>query len=164
MAIVGAFRIDPSADRGRDAARHHLQLSAEIVAGGSEAKVLIHNLSATGLLIETSLDLDVGDEFEVELPRSASALAQIVWRGDSYFGCQFAEPLPEAVVSAARLRSPPADRRQDAGSMFEAGEHAPAAAASTGLSPLRKAIVIGSLAIACWIPVVAAILYFSARR
>jgi hypothetical protein len=157
--MVGAFKIDPVAAPGRETLRHHLRLSADIVAGASEARVLIHNLSATGLLIEVPLDLEVGDEFEVELPRSMTAQAQIVWRNNDYFGCEFKTPLSAASVSAARLRSLPQGSSQVAAPL---PGHAASPAAPAILSPSGKALVIGALAAACWIPVVLAILYLAA--
>lgn len=155
MVMVGAFKIDPAGDAGRTTMRHHLRLSADIVAGGSDARVLIHNLSATGLLIEVPLDLEVGDEFEVDLPRSMTARAQIVWRTDDYFGCEFAKPLSAAAVSAALLRSLPQGRGQDDDPLADR-------AALTVWSPRIKALAIGTLAAACWVPIVLAILYLAA--
>jgi transcriptional regulator with XRE-family HTH domain len=74
---------------------------------GEVTDVLVRNLSATGLLIETAAALQVGDEFEVDLPETPRAMAKVVWAGDSLFGCAFDRPLPDSAISAARLRSEP---------------------------------------------------------
>jgi transcriptional regulator with XRE-family HTH domain len=74
---------------------------------GEVTDVLVRNLSATGLLIETAAELQVGDELEVDLPETPRALAKVVWAGDGLFGCAFDSPLPHSAISAAQLRSEP---------------------------------------------------------
>ena len=50
----------------RSVVRHKLQL--DITLAGTGDKVVIHNLSPTGILIETAAQLATSDEFEVDLP------------------------------------------------------------------------------------------------
>jgi len=121
--------------------------------------VLIHNLSTTGLLFETALVLNFGDRIEVELPEAGPTPAEIVWCSDSYFGCEFASPITAAAVSASRLRSPSPQVAVE----FRTAptEPVPLAAAAPGdLTPLQKTVVIVSAAVACWVPIVAAVVYF----
>jgi hypothetical protein len=68
--------------------------------------VIIHNLSTTGMLVQTEADLQISEELEVELPEIGSARAKVAWRSDDYFGCQFITAIPTVAVSAAILRSP----------------------------------------------------------
>ena len=91
------------ADR-RSSPRHQLRLGSDI---RGEA-VTIHDLSATGMLIETAADLHPFDALEIELPEAGRTMALVVWQSGRYFGCEFKEPIFQAAVSAARLRSPPA--------------------------------------------------------
>lgn len=91
------------ADR-RASPRHQLSLGST-VAG---EPVTIHDLSATGMLIETAAELHPFDSLEISLPETGTTAAVVVWHSGRYFGCEFKEPLFQAAVSAARLRSPPA--------------------------------------------------------
>jgi len=81
----------------------HLQVDAPApnVPG---ATATIHNLSETGLLIETGASLSIGDTIEVELPRAGTRTAEVVWNGDGLFGCRFTEELTSGAVSAALLQ------------------------------------------------------------
>ncbi len=68
--------------------------------------VLIHDLSLTGFLIETSADLSVGAELEIQLPEAGTRHAWVVWNSGQYFGCEFLEPISRGGLSAALLKSP----------------------------------------------------------
>ena len=91
-------------DCARGRVRHRLRLPVQ--AGGAGC-ALVHNLSETGLLIETSDGLELGEVIDVELPETGLRAAKVVWRSEDLFGCQFEQPVPKAAVSAALLRSPP---------------------------------------------------------
>lgn len=73
--------------------------------GGAEANVVVHNISAAGLLIETELPLDVGDTLAIDLPQVGPVGAEIVWQSGHLSGCAFQQALGEAALSAAQLRS-----------------------------------------------------------
>jgi transcriptional regulator with XRE-family HTH domain len=68
---------------------------------------VVHDLSATGLLLETSIELAVDERLEVELPEATNARARVIWKSGNLFGCQFTSPLPRAALSAAQLLSSP---------------------------------------------------------
>ena len=91
----------------RASERHFLKLR---VPGSTPAEasvvVLIHDLSRTGLLIETSANLAVGADLEIDLPQTGVRQARVVWNGGHYFGCQFHEAISKGGVSAALLKSP----------------------------------------------------------
>jgi len=92
----------------RTAARQSMRLSTSArTVRGSAAEVTILDLSTGGMLIETSAKLEVGDAFEVELPRTGVKLAEVVWSCGTYYGCRFDEPVAPAAVSAALLKSMP---------------------------------------------------------
>lgn len=104
MALLA--HLGPLQEDGRDrrtAIRRKLWLGSTLDESG--AQVLIHDLSSTGLLIETSADL-TGTTLEVDIPEAGTSQATIVWRSGRFFGCQFKHPIPLAAVSAALLRSP----------------------------------------------------------
>lgn len=106
MAILAQLQEADSSER-RGAARRRLQLET---AGASEAtpniRVVIHDLSVSGLLLETFAQFSVGERIELQLPEAGAAEALIVWNSGRYFGCRFAQPISTAAVSAALLLSP----------------------------------------------------------
>ena len=104
MPIPARLQItQPGADR-RTSPRHQIRLGSKVRG----EPVTIHDLSATGMLIETAADLHAFDALEIELPEAGVTTALVVWHSGRYFGCEFKEPVFQAAVSAARLRSPPA--------------------------------------------------------
>ncbi|GAA4743964.1 hypothetical protein GCM10023264_06490 [Sphingomonas daechungensis] len=68
--------------------------------------VVIHDISTTGVLLQTAAKLEPFDDFEIDLPAIGATSAFVVWNSGEYFGCEFANPVSRAAVSAALLRSP----------------------------------------------------------
>lgn len=97
------------ADRAeqRVADRRVLRLQAQIATPEGAGGVQVHNLSKTGMLVEASGPVTVGETIEVDLPGGTTHRAEIVWADDALFGCHFAKPLSQAVLSAALLRADP---------------------------------------------------------
>jgi len=123
--------------------RHVLKLRVPGSTRSEAAVVLIHDLSRTGLLIETSAKLALGADLEIDLPETGARQAKVVWNGGHYFGCQFHEPISKGGLSAALLKSPSeADASKPAydDSWVEEEKY-----------PLRtRAAIIVGLALACW--------------
>ncbi|MEP3421254.1 MAG: helix-turn-helix transcriptional regulator [Erythrobacter sp.] len=95
--------IDP-----RRQARRALRLETSgVLPGGIEANVVIHNVSAVGLLIETDLALNVGEVLAVDMPDIGPVGAEIVWESGHLFGCAFQQSLGESALAAAQLRGGP---------------------------------------------------------
>jgi hypothetical protein len=88
----------------RASPRRKLRLGSTIGAGDQD--VMIRDLSATGVLIQTSAKLEPFDDLEVDLPEVGATQAFLVWHSGEYFGCEFARPIPRAAISAALLRNP----------------------------------------------------------
>jgi hypothetical protein len=149
MKLVGALKTLPSSGEERGAARHSLSLFAQAASSRGGTSVVVHNLSATGLLIESRECLDVDEVFEVELPGAEIRHASVVWRSDDFYGCEFAEAISTAAVSGARLRSPPPS--------LAAPSPTPSAPTTIRtpqpgqLTLRRKSAIILSLASACWL-------------
>ena len=107
MPIHAMIEQEKGADGARAATRVHMRLETSGSLGGRQGStVLIHNLSATGMLIETASDLDIGQRIAVTLPEAPDCTATIVWRSEALAGCRFDRPLSRAALSAARLRNP----------------------------------------------------------
>lgn len=75
--------------------------------GSAGSRVVIHDLSEQGMLLETDARLVDGETVDLVIPGAGSAEAAVIWNSGRYFGCRFENPLTSAAVSAALLRSPP---------------------------------------------------------
>ena len=87
MTFAAHFDDAQSADE-RGAARRTLRLAVEGRFGDGEGAVTVHNISASGLLIETALPLAEGDSFAVDLPEAGGTTAQVVWASAPMYGCR----------------------------------------------------------------------------
>jgi hypothetical protein len=87
----------------RGSARVKLRLSTSLPERGEPAT--IHDLSATGVLIESATQLAPFDELLVELPHAGSIAATVIWASGRFMGCQFHETISKAALSAALLRN-----------------------------------------------------------
>ena len=86
--------------------RRRLQLKVSgALPSGDAADVLIHNVSATGLLLETETTLSEGERIDIVLPDVGPTSASIVWTSERFYGGRFDAPLSVAVLSALELRS-----------------------------------------------------------
>lgn len=135
---------------GRNAARRTLQLEVQgTTPAGRASNVLIHNMSETGLLIETAAPLAIGDSLQVVMPDAGALPAVVVWVGRGFFGCRFENPVPTATVSAALLRAPvPSPPPADGLAPEESYQHKLPLGA-------RTMIIVG-LAVLCWTVVLSA--------
>ncbi len=105
-AHLGPIEPVYSSDGQRDQPRRELRLETSgVLPGGVNANVTVHNISATGLLVETGLPVERGETLAVELPQIGEVVAEIVWVSGSLFGCAFAKALSPAALAAAELRS-----------------------------------------------------------
>lgn len=107
MSILGKFEQENAIDRRSSARRRLLLESAAAPASALKAPVLIHDISSSGLLIETATPLAIGDVIEVEIPETGTTSATVVWDSGQFYGCRFDEPLPRPALSAALLRARP---------------------------------------------------------
>jgi hypothetical protein len=105
MPMLAHFEELPQQSERRRTARRALRLG--LGAGAEEVTIL--DLSLTGALLETSVPMLVGANFEVDLPQAGRIEATVIWNSGEYYGCQFALPIAPSVLSAAQLQSAPAD-------------------------------------------------------
>ncbi|MGN6356479.1 MAG: helix-turn-helix domain-containing protein [Novosphingobium sp.] len=106
MVIAAHFDKSPEeAGKARDP-RRMLRLEARgLTASGDAARVLIHNISASGLLLESEAALEANERIDVDLPQAGKIAARVIWASGSYYGCQFETAISTAVLSATQLRS-----------------------------------------------------------
>lgn len=104
---IRAAILPQHASGSRRAPRLRLSLEVSAALDSREADtVLVHNLSASGLLIETPKSLSLGQLVAIVLPEVGEVTATVVWQSEKLAGCRFDEPIPKAALSAASLRSP----------------------------------------------------------
>lgn len=106
MSIPGFLEQSSATADQRFSARRRLSLVAQgVKETGAGIEVLIHNISETGLLVESDVRLAVGERIEIELPHAGAIPARTIWASGRLFGCEFESPVSPATLSAAELRS-----------------------------------------------------------
>ncbi len=106
MPIRGQFLPSaPGAEKRLDARRKLSLVAAGVRHDGTGIEVQIHNISGTGLLIESDIELAAGDRIEIELPHAGDITAAVIWANGRLFGCQFEGPVSPATLSAVELKS-----------------------------------------------------------
>jgi transcriptional regulator with XRE-family HTH domain len=115
MAILAQLNeLQPTADRPREP-RRKLRLETQgAMPSGAARKVVIHDISVTGLLIESQVPLSIDERLGIELPQAGDTRAKVIWASGQFFGCQFDSPILPAVLSAVQLSSVAAERTSSA--------------------------------------------------
>jgi transcriptional regulator with XRE-family HTH domain len=105
--VITAYLDDQEQQGGkRRNARRNLRLQTQgISAARGAAEVLIHNISASGLLLESQAALAPGEEIAIELPHAGTTAARVVWASGRLYGCEFDVALSAGALSAVELRS-----------------------------------------------------------
>jgi hypothetical protein len=161
MAFAAELRTEtPDAEdfEPRGTGRHKLNLGVCASAGPNVVQVLIHNISASGMLLESSAVLAQQDGIDVDIPEAGTVQASVVWVSDNLYGCQFVQPLSRAALSAAILRSPrnDADARPAPSPSVDLEALSPLEADTPSdphaYSTRAKLAIIGGLATLAWIP------------
>lgn len=112
MPMLAHFEDIPLDPQHPRAPRRQLRLESEGSTGsGQTARVLLHNVSATGLLIESEVDLVADEQIELVLPQVGNASARVVWMSETFYGCRFDTPLSASALGALELQSPPTAAR-----------------------------------------------------
>ena len=103
MSLQRKATIETTVDKRRQR-RHKLLLEVEARGPASlTGAVIVHDISDSGILIETESRLKVGEMIEVNLPQAGVMIAEIMWIGGEIYGCKFTREISPAAVSAARL-------------------------------------------------------------
>lgn len=136
MAITAYLEDDKPQKGKRQSARRNLRLETQGVSAAHGAtEVLVHNISASGLLLESRLPLAPNEEIAIELPHAGTTAARVVWASGQLYGCEFDVALSAGALSAVELRSTVSR------DIASPGKPAPAAVEDFGvrLKQLRKA-------------------------
>lgn len=109
MPIKAHLDQPQSGGENRKFERRSLLLETDgALPGGSKGNVTIHNISESGMLIETELDLAVGAQLVVDLPHDQAIPASVVWASENLYGCKFGRDIGLAALSAVQLKASPA--------------------------------------------------------
>ena len=113
MAILARLEEESSSERRRSARRRLELITQGSTSSSADIAVVIHDLSVSGLLIETFAQFSVGERIELDLPQSDAPEALIVWNSGRFYGCKFVQPISTGAVSAALLLSPAGSSASD---------------------------------------------------
>ncbi|MFM2272770.1 MAG: hypothetical protein RL702_1835 [Pseudomonadota bacterium] len=106
MPIPAYFEDLPVNNLHPRALRRQLRIESESsTASGQRGRVLIHNISTTGLLIESPVALAEAERIEIALPQMGPTSAQVVWTDDNFYGCRFDTPIPAPALDALETRA-----------------------------------------------------------
>ena len=95
----------PGDSERRSEARRHL-LFATTAAGddGESQPVLVRDISARGLLLETEEGVVLDQVVSVSLPEAGDVAAHVIWQGDKLAGCRLDDHLSQATIDAVRAK------------------------------------------------------------
>lgn len=112
MSLVAHLEPERAKSERRSSRRRKLRLELKRQVP-AESRVIIHDLSEQGMLLEGDADLAAGETFDLVIPEAGSTQATVIWNSGRYFGCRFESPLTGGAVSAALLQSPPPPSDED---------------------------------------------------
>ncbi len=104
MALLARIEEQSAEERGAERFRLRLSSPGQVDSSGASS-VTVHELSASGFLIETDAPLPVGASVSFELPVAGVVAGEIVWGSGTYLGGQFHAKLPRDVLAAALAAS-----------------------------------------------------------
>ena len=84
----------------RRADRQAFDAVVQFRSGSRRAEVKVRDVSALGARIAGVFLVREGDEFFLKLPMIESIAVRVVWVEGFEFGCEFARPLSDAVLTA----------------------------------------------------------------
>ncbi|MEP3052394.1 MAG: helix-turn-helix transcriptional regulator [Erythrobacter sp.] len=105
-AHLGPIDRGSEGDSQRLGARRELLLQTSgVLPDGISENVTVHNISATGMLLQTAGSLVEGEELAIELPDLGLVVSKIVWVSGTLYGCAFDQSLSSAALAAIELRA-----------------------------------------------------------
>lgn len=107
----------PDAGERRSEERRHLlyATTARGADGGGDQPVLVRDISARGLLLETEEAATLEKVIFVSLPEAGDVEAHIIWQGDKLAGCRLTTHLTQATIDAVRATGEAAHAEQPGG-------------------------------------------------
>lgn len=105
MAIGARFEeIQSDAVTPRAHRRKLLLETRGALESGEKTSVLVHNLSESGMLMESRTELEIAEAIDLDLPEAGLIRAKVVWASGTLYGCSFERALSSFELGAAQLR------------------------------------------------------------
>src|SRR6476661_10568929 len=124
----------PSENERRSETRRHLLFATTARGDNGESQpVLVRDVSARGLLLETEEGVRLDQTIYVGLPEAGDVEAHVIWQGDKLAGCRLDRPLAQATIDAVRDTGEAAHAEQP-----EADAPVPRSAARTLAARLKQ--------------------------
>ena len=124
----------PSDSERRSEARRHLLFATTAVGEDGEGQpVLVRDISARGLLLETEEGVALDQVVSVNLPEAGDVTAHVIWQGDKLAGCRLDGHLSQATIDAVRAKGEAVHAEQ-----LEADAPVPRSAARTLAARLKQ--------------------------
>lgn len=106
----------PDAGERRSEERRHLLFATTVRGeGGEDQPVLVRDISARGLLLETEEAASLDKTILVNLPEAGDIEAHVIWQGDKLAGCRLEAHLSQATIDAVRATGDAAHAEQPGG-------------------------------------------------
>jgi hypothetical protein len=97
----------------RRSPRRALKLErAKVEFGGTHYAAALNDLSPQGALVECSAPLTSGDNIVIDALTDQPLRAKVIWSKGQLFGCEFADVVSKAAISAALLKGAPKTARK----------------------------------------------------
>lgn len=90
--------------RGRAPRAVTLLITGKLILDRREGLCRVRNISATGMMIETHMALEVGQEVRVGMRWGSEVGARVAWTGDGAVGLAFPAPIDVEAALAAQSR------------------------------------------------------------
>lgn len=103
----------PDAAERRSEERRHLLFATTVKSlNGETQPVLVRDISARGLLLETEEPGSLDPTVLVNLPETGDIEAHVIWQGDKLAGCRLEAHLSQATIDAVRATGDAAHAEQ----------------------------------------------------
>lgn len=115
MKLEAVLQQDDTALHSRATTRRALRLAVQSHSPSvGEQRVVLHNISRTGLLIEApDGTLEAGDTLFIDVPEDGTIESVVVWESGRFFGCRFSSTISQAAMSGALLQAEPQAAERD---------------------------------------------------
>lgn len=128
----------PSENERRSETRRHLLFPTTVRGEDGESQpVLVRDISARGLLLETEEGVTLDPVIAVALPGAGDVEAHVIWQGDKLAGCRLDDHLSQATIDAVRIKGEAAHAEQPE-RFDDAGSSLPRSAARTLAARLKQ--------------------------
>jgi hypothetical protein len=101
----------PVPDRRASPRLRTVCLVVKVNCGGKAAILRARNLSDAGMMLNTSVPLDVGERVLINLSEKLAVHGTVLWADDDRYGVQFVRPIDSAALLRAAEEQKRVDRR-----------------------------------------------------